>query len=66
MSQRFSILDRGNLVASFDESDSARDALRRLSAASAEVGERLLLVEVDDQGAILVSYEPEEGVPHVT
>ncbi len=61
----FSILDSGNLVASFDQVDAAHEALERLAAANADASERLLLVEHGAGGEIVADYAPGERVPHV-
>lgn len=60
----FSILDDGNLVASFDQIDAAQVALERLAAANADAAERLLLVELGADGEIVADYAPGERVPH--
>lgn len=59
----FSILDSGNLVASFDQVDAAQAALERLAAANADSSERLLLVEFGADGEIVGDYAPGERVP---
>lgn len=62
----FSILEGGNLVASFGEGTAACSALERLVAADAEASERLLLVELDADGEIVADHAPGEPVPRAT
>ena len=58
----YSILESGNLVASFDEADAGQAALERRAAASPEARESLLLVAIDADGAIVSDCAPGERV----
>ncbi len=60
----YSILDSGNLVASFDEVDAAHEALERLATATPGARERLLLVAMDADGEIVADCVPGERVAH--
>lgn len=60
----YSILDSGNLVASFDEVDAAHEALERLAAVSPDARERLLLVAMNADGEIVADCVPGERVAH--
>ncbi|MEJ7797447.1 MAG: hypothetical protein WKF42_03035 [Solirubrobacteraceae bacterium] len=58
----YSILDNGNVVASFDQEDLAVAALDRLANASPEIAERLLLVIFDEHGHVVADRVPGERV----
>jgi hypothetical protein len=60
----YSILDSGDLVASFDEVDAAHHALERLAAVSPNARERLLLVAINANGEIVADCVPGERVAH--
>jgi predicted N-acetyltransferase YhbS len=49
----YSIFDTGNLVASFEREDAAREALARIAEEAPEARDRLLLVAFDDDGRLV-------------
>ncbi len=56
----YSIVDAGNLVASFDREDEAHEALERLARENAEASDGLLLVAFDDAGKVVADCAPGE------
>jgi hypothetical protein len=60
----YSILDAGNLVASFDDVDEAQRALDRIADEDAAARDRLLLVAFDDSGRAVADCAPGERLAH--